>query len=106
MVWVSDGRPQEFLDELVRLEGRGDANRTGRCKACANDTSEVVAGLAAYSCDDCFGACLECHACILRSHARLPFHRIQVRFHTLFMIFQNTDVYFSTGMTVSINESR
>lgn len=71
--WVADGRPQEFLYEMVRLEGRGDTAGS----ACACGTMEEVV----YACKDCWGTRLECSECVLNNHSRLPFHRLKVRFH-------------------------
>ena len=69
--WVSDGRPQEFLDEMIRLEGRGEAAESG-CATCG-------APEAVYGCEDCWGTWLECEQCVVNNHSRLPFHRLKVR---------------------------
>lgn len=69
--WVADGRPQEFLYELVRLEGRGEAIGSS-CETCGSED-------ACYGCDDCWGSWLECRECVLANHKRLPFHRLKVR---------------------------
>lgn len=60
---------QKFLDETLRLEGRGTPETLCCC------------GLAAprFRCRDCFGTQMLCHECILRSHTRNPLHRIDVR---------------------------
>lgn len=68
--WVADGRPQEFLEELIRLEGRGDAAGSS-CASCGEED-------ASYGCTDCWGTWLECQECIVKGHKRLPFHRIKV----------------------------
>lgn len=91
---MQEGRPQEYLDEFIRLEGRGD--HTGStCSGCRERFGEGgmdgVSGDAVFTCEDCFGTFMECASCILMSHRRLPFHRVQVR---LFFI-----SYFSTSLT-------
>lgn len=61
------------LDELLRLNGLGDAlNTPGHCADCLN-------ALARFRCTDCFGGTMCCSACILLSHRNLPLHRLQVR---------------------------
>ncbi|KAG1818253.1 hypothetical protein EV424DRAFT_1324062 [Suillus variegatus] len=59
---------QKFLDETLRLEGRGTPETLCCC------------GLAAprFRCRDCFGTQMLCHECILRSHTRNPLHRIDM----------------------------
>lgn len=81
--WVADGQQQQFLDEFVRLEGRGDYLK-GACESCRPSHGELescsVPGHAIYTCEDCFGTFMECRECILSTHRRLPFHRVKVRF--------------------------
>jgi hypothetical protein len=62
----------DYLAELLRLEGRGDAFKD-YCPQCTT-------GSADYRCMDCFGTDLLCSSCIVLRHRSDPFHRIQVRF--------------------------
>ena len=60
------------LDELLRLDGLGDAlNTPGLCPGCTNAPAQL-------RCKDCFGEIMYCSACILSSHWNLPLHRLQV----------------------------
>ena len=60
------GFREEFLSELLRLEGRGDA-RQGTCMTCKGPCG-------VFRCDDCFGGRLECSDCCLARHKTLPLH--------------------------------
>ncbi|KAJ7051468.1 hypothetical protein C8F01DRAFT_1339499 [Mycena amicta] len=67
--WMTDHR-QEFLAELLRLEGRGE-HRYAMCAGCGE-------GEALHRCNDCFnGGRLLCQTCVVREHRWLPLHRIQ-----------------------------
>lgn len=61
----------EYLDEVLRLEGRGRFGRSLMCGLCGEDAAE-------YRCCECVGGRLLCKACTLATHALLPLHRIQV----------------------------
>ena len=70
--WVPEA--DAYLDELLRLEGRGEfADFPCLCGAAASE--------AVYRCDDCTDCRMYCQACILASHAAHPLHRIKVRTH-------------------------
>ncbi|KAH7905933.1 hypothetical protein BJ138DRAFT_1017003 [Hygrophoropsis aurantiaca] len=58
-----------FLDEFIRLDGRGDYSNQLYC--C------VVGQLALYRCEDCFSLKLRCQKCIVLQHAQNPLHRIE-----------------------------
>lgn len=74
--WLTEGRREEYLEELIRLEGRGDSAHENFCSSCPITTAQ---NLALYRCEDCIGtACLECLSCIIHHHKRLPFHRVKV----------------------------
>jgi hypothetical protein len=71
LTWA--GHQDEYLDEVLRLEGRGYPaihSTCGGCKApnptfrCAQQT--------------CYGPSLFCQACIVKGHTVLPTHWIQV----------------------------
>ena len=64
------GFRDEFLAEMLRLEGRGDGQLQG-CMSCSS-----ADGL--YRCEDCLGGILKCHSCCLQRHRYLPLHIIQV----------------------------
>ncbi|KAF9024498.1 hypothetical protein BDZ89DRAFT_954690, partial [Hymenopellis radicata] len=75
------GRPQEFLEEFVRLEGKGAGGPC--CMSCKDSQSFAVPREALYRCEDCWGTVRDCLPCTLRQHRRNPFHRIQ-RWNGLF----------------------
>ncbi|KAG1797496.1 uncharacterized protein HD556DRAFT_1441055 [Suillus plorans] len=58
-----------FLEELLRLEGRGDLLEAP-CSHCGNSFPK-------YQCQDCFGIDLRCLSCITAAHQRHPLHRLQ-----------------------------
>ncbi|KAJ6558713.1 hypothetical protein B0H10DRAFT_2120544 [Mycena sp. CBHHK59/15] len=70
-LWVSLDR-SEFLDELLRLEGRGDYQDQEICAAemCRNSAPR-------YRCKDCMVLCLYCETCIVQLHQAMPLHRIE-----------------------------
>jgi len=63
----------DFLDELLRHEGRGyyEASVFPDCPAGASN-------LGIYWCVDCMGGELYCQGCIVKRHAAMPLHRIEV----------------------------
>ena len=62
-----------ILDELLRLDGLGDALDGPRmCPDCMDPSAQI-------RCDDCFGGIMRCSVCTVSSHQNLPLHRIQVR---------------------------
>ncbi|KAJ7029541.1 hypothetical protein C8F04DRAFT_962701 [Mycena alexandri] len=69
-VWVEDDL-EEFADEVLCLEGRGDYQYEQRCAECA------VPGMQAHRCDDCFMDALFCTPCMVRLHSDNPFHVIK-----------------------------
>ncbi|KAF8153587.1 hypothetical protein K438DRAFT_1622801, partial [Mycena galopus ATCC 62051] len=69
--WVP--RRQRFLDELLRLEGRGDHRHQSKCANC-----DVAAAAAVWRCKDCFTDALFCQACLVRLHRDNPLHRVEV----------------------------
>jgi len=69
------GCRQEYLLELLRLEGRGDAHQwAGRCMSCDGNNGTL-------RCEECMGGILECQACCLARHECLPLHIIAVCFN-------------------------
>ncbi|KAJ7432012.1 hypothetical protein B0H11DRAFT_1761190 [Mycena galericulata] len=69
--WVETSRDQD-LDEMLRLEGRGDAAVYSTCGGCGE--ADPV-----YRCEHqaCYGPGMFCHACIVARHQVLPTHWIQ-----------------------------
>ncbi|KAG1759135.1 hypothetical protein EDD22DRAFT_981161 [Suillus occidentalis] len=65
-LWVPE-RPH-YLDELIRLEGRGRAHHA--CHACGDSD-------APYRCEDCFSVNLFCCSCIITLHQNVPLHRVK-----------------------------
>lgn len=69
--WVQDHR-QQYLEELLRFEGRGDHALDTECCRCGKGVPE-------YRCCNCLGGGeLVCKDCIVASHRQMPFHSIQV----------------------------
>ncbi|KAF7353234.1 CxC2 domain-containing protein [Mycena sanguinolenta] len=68
--WVEDYRTS-YLEEVLRLEGRGDHRHYATCRVCGS-------GHADYRCRECLGGGeLMCRTCIVDGHRRLPFHSIE-----------------------------
>lgn len=70
-VWAAEDL-EDFLDEFVRTEGRGDYYNQRRCLECR------VLAVQTHRCTDCFTEALFCTPCIVRLHADNPFHQIMV----------------------------
>ncbi|KAJ6548378.1 hypothetical protein B0H19DRAFT_188597 [Mycena capillaripes] len=68
--WVEKQRPQQYLDELILLEGRGDYQDDDCCIICG-------AGEGVYRCRECFTDDLYCQRCIVLAHGSLPLHRVE-----------------------------
>jgi len=58
------------LDEMLRLEGRGEY--------AGLPCGECSAPCPLYRCVDCFGGELFCQGCIKSMHQRSPFHIVEV----------------------------
>lgn len=74
------GFREEYLAEMLRLEGRGDAGSQPGCMSCTSTDG-------AYRCEDCMGMLLECSSCCLKRHKVLPLHVIQVGILALLTFF-------------------
>ncbi|KAF7971367.1 hypothetical protein HWV62_21322 [Athelia sp. TMB] len=57
------------LQEILRLEGRGDHMYDTVCPKCKERDP-------LYRCEDCYGAELYCSTCLVLIHARSPLHRV------------------------------
>jgi hypothetical protein len=77
--WVADDCPDEYLDEFICLEGRGQYINDG-CPCCKQEGE-----LADFRCADCFGGELVCAKCCVRNHLHNPLHAIEVS-HQAFML--------------------
>lgn len=71
--WLS--HRQEYLDELLRHEGRGKANQL--CPTCVVGV-QGPRSQARYACRDCSSSRMFCHTCIVSQHVENPFHNIKV----------------------------
>ncbi|KAJ6484707.1 hypothetical protein C8R45DRAFT_1147586 [Mycena sanguinolenta] len=69
--WARDQREQ-FLDELLRQDGRGDSINQVICAS-----GRMDCGAPAYRCSDCLHPCLYCRSCIASDHQRMPFHHVE-----------------------------
>ncbi|KAJ7802266.1 hypothetical protein B0H13DRAFT_1672311 [Mycena leptocephala] len=69
----------DYLDEMLRLEGRGDADNYSACHGCG--ALDPI-----YRCahQTCYGAGLFCSACIVKQHTLLPTHWIETWNGTFF----------------------
>lgn len=68
----------QYLDELLRHEGLGDATASPICADCG-----VENGL--YKCASCCGDRITCGSCMVASHSMLPLHVILVSFALSFV---------------------
>jgi hypothetical protein len=64
----------DYLAELIRLEGRGDAISQEQCAQCLSSSAD-------YRCEDCFGHQLFCGLCMVSLHQQNPLHRLEVRYY-------------------------
>jgi hypothetical protein len=63
----------EFLDALIRYDGRGDSLQVLGCPGCK------VPGISGtYRCNECFDHEMVCHECCVQRHQQLPLHHIRV----------------------------
>ncbi|KAJ7041341.1 hypothetical protein C8F04DRAFT_1253041 [Mycena alexandri] len=69
-LWVADNLEQ-FVDEILRLEGCGDYYKQARCAECN------VPGGQTHRCQSYFTDSLFCQPCMVRLHADSPFHVIE-----------------------------
>jgi hypothetical protein len=84
--WTEDCR-DEYLDEFVRSEGRGNFTQE-HCPSCKRAGSsnlfqgiinpEPELGIPTIRCKDCFGGELVCEGCCVRDHLHNPLHMIEV----------------------------
>ncbi|KAJ7315117.1 hypothetical protein DFH08DRAFT_715859 [Mycena albidolilacea] len=98
MAQWADGFRDRFLDELLRLEGRGDHRHQTRCGNC-----DVVAAEAPYRCKDCFSDALFCKACLVRMHRDNPLHRVEVWIDARFF---ETVTLKSLGLRIQLGHGR
>ncbi|KAG1725657.1 hypothetical protein EDB19DRAFT_1897750 [Suillus lakei] len=59
-----------FLDEMIRLEGRGDYIKDSLCRYCQEHVPTI-------RCQDCFLLELYCSSCTVERYRCLPLHRLQ-----------------------------
>ncbi|KAJ7906944.1 hypothetical protein B0H13DRAFT_2233541 [Mycena leptocephala] len=69
-MWARDDL-EDFLDALVRCEGRVDYHGQTRCAECR------VVGAQAHRCEECFTDALLCSTCMVRLHEDHPFHVVK-----------------------------
>ncbi|KAF8984861.1 hypothetical protein BDQ17DRAFT_1393808 [Cyathus striatus] len=61
----------EFLDELLRHDGKSDYTSEDKCSECKKESGY-------YKCKDCFhGSLLQCKKCVIKGHEHLPLHCIE-----------------------------
>lgn len=69
-------KADEYLDELIRLDGIGDADDFKECTRCGVLLSDD--GSPYYRCRDCPPMHLWCKNCLVEDHRRLYLHRTEV----------------------------
>jgi hypothetical protein len=62
-----------FLDEMIRLEGRGDFGTQVVCPQCTSKSD-----FPEFRCEDCFSLQLICCNCTIHNHHNAPLHRMKV----------------------------
>ncbi|TFK78942.1 hypothetical protein K466DRAFT_506453, partial [Polyporus arcularius HHB13444] len=67
---------QHYLDEFMRLEGRGDFIDSV-CPRCSQSLSPNEAPSSGYRCDDCDDCALYCYRCTKEQHVQHPLHRVK-----------------------------
>ncbi|KAG1798028.1 hypothetical protein EV424DRAFT_1475028 [Suillus variegatus] len=72
LAWIPEH--QTFLDEMMRLNGRGSEGVTCSCGGV----------LPEFRCCDCHGTRMFCHECMLQNHMYHPLHRIEMWNGTFF----------------------
>ncbi|KAG2121984.1 hypothetical protein DEU56DRAFT_917982 [Suillus clintonianus] len=72
LAWI--GQRQIFLDEMLRLNGRGTEGVTCSCGAVSPQ----------FRCCDCHGIQIFCRECTLQNHVLHPLHRIEIWNGTFF----------------------
>jgi len=75
-VWKELHR-QQYLEEIIRWEGRGDFRGAKQCSDCLARHSSTP-GPSEYRCRECFLADLVCQSCCVKRHRTNPLHRIEV----------------------------
>ena len=87
---------QLFLDEMIRLDGRGNTADQGICGRCQVQPPS-------YRCRDCDFDKLCCHECVVSMHLRTPLHRIEVSNDTYGQrsVFMDDYFWFSIGKVIT-----
>ncbi|OJT01852.1 hypothetical protein TRAPUB_7684 [Trametes pubescens] len=71
------GLRDEYLSEVLRLDGRGNFRGAATCPRCTTSTPK-------YRCRDCLGGEVLCQACIVAAHQNLPLHIVEEWLGTYF----------------------
>ncbi|KAJ7886289.1 hypothetical protein B0H13DRAFT_2342938 [Mycena leptocephala] len=69
--WVRLDR-ENFLDEIIRLDGRGEYINQNECARDGCHATDVR-----YRCRDCLHPCLYCAQCVVAIHTGMPLHHIE-----------------------------
>jgi len=64
---------QEYLEEMLRWEGRGHREDVESCDLCHDTKGQ-------YRCKECAVTLMLCQACCVSLHKHAPLHRVEVRF--------------------------
>ncbi|SJL16269.1 uncharacterized protein ARMOST_19789 [Armillaria ostoyae] len=97
VVW-KEKYASEYLDELLRHEGRGDSRHMLGCPDCVARASPSV-NEAEIPCRDCFLGDLVCKSCCRRRHRQNPLHSIERWNGTFFERISLKDI----GLHVQLN---
>ncbi|KAJ7081795.1 hypothetical protein B0H15DRAFT_786116, partial [Mycena belliarum] len=93
--WARDDL-EDFLDAIIRHEGRGEYENQTRCAECR------TTGTQQYQCLECLSCALFCVSCTVRLHRDNPFHIIQ---RWTGSCLQRTDLR-SLGLRVQLGHKR
>jgi hypothetical protein len=84
LLWTT-AEQETFLDEEIRLEGRGIfTSPPDRCELCRKEGE--------YRCVDCFAVLFLCEGCMTRIHAFHPVHVIEVSLHIIRVVLYSPDI--------------
>lgn len=69
------GRIDEYIEEMLRLEGFGDAEERRVCQSC--NASLTAEGAVTYRCRDCIPNAMWCRTCVVVAHHDSYLHRLE-----------------------------
>ena len=76
--WMK-GHREEYLEQLMYLEGRGQSINISHCPDCRGSSAQGPSTSPRFRCVECHGNDVLCGPCMARRHRRQPMHQIEVR---------------------------